>query len=80
MIDCECQACLKGYVCECCRRVVDVVRGSLWGHKTTCTECFLQWYDPDNNSFDPLNPVSIGNYVRSKHGLPPLEAGEAHAV
>lgn len=77
MTDCECQACLQGYVCECCQRVVDRVRGSLWGHKATCTECFSQWYDPDNSTFDHLNPVSVGNYVRSKHGLPPLAAQSA---
>lgn len=59
-------------VCECCERVVDKVRGSMWGHQHCCLECFYQWYDPDNSSFDSCNPREIGNYVRSKHGLPPL--------
>lgn len=60
-------------VCDCCQREVDSVRSSIWGHKHTCTECFLQWYDPDNSSFDNCDQVSLGNYVRSKHGLAPLE-------
>lgn len=59
-------------ICECCRREVDRVRGSIWGHEHSCIECFFQWYDPDNSTFDARNPRSIGNYVRSKHGLPPL--------
>lgn len=60
-------------VCDCCRRQVESVRGSVWhGEAAICTECFGQWYDPDNGSFDNCNPVELGNYVRSKHGLPPL--------
>jgi hypothetical protein len=60
-------------VCDACRREVDRVRGSMWhGQHSICTECFSQWYDPDNGTFDSNNPVSLGNYVRKKHGLPPL--------
>lgn len=60
-------------ICDCCQRAVERVRGSMWhGMSIICPECFCQWYDPDNGSFDNCNPVSLGNYVRSKHGLSPL--------
>jgi hypothetical protein len=59
--------------CDACKREVDRVRGSMWhGDSCICTECFCQWYDPDNDSFDPCDQTSLGNYIRSKHGLPPL--------
>jgi hypothetical protein len=59
--------------CDACQRDVEYVRGSIWhGEHRICHECFCQWYDPDNGSFDSNNPVSLGNHVRSKHGLPPL--------
>jgi hypothetical protein len=62
-------------ICDACKREVDRVRGSMWhGEKRICLECFGQWYHPDNGSFDNCNPVSLGNYVRSKHGLAPLES------
>jgi hypothetical protein len=62
-------------VCDACRREVDYVRGSVWhGDSRICTECFMQWYDPDNSTFDNCDPVELGNYIRSKHGLPPLPA------
>ena len=60
-------------VCDCCRRAVERVRGSMWhGTSKICPECFGQWYDPDNGSFDNCNPLELGNYVRSKHGLSAL--------
>ena len=60
-------------ICDCCRREVAKVRGSVWhGEAQICIECFDQWYDPDY-VIDQTNPVSIGNYVRKKHGLPPLD-------
>lgn len=62
-------------VCDCCRRAVDYVRTSQWhGEDALCRECFSQWYDPDNDTIDIADPKSIGNYVRKKHGLPPLDA------
>ncbi len=65
------------FVCDACKRNVDYVRGSMWhGVNRICRECFSQWYDPDNGSFDSNNPVSLGNYVRHKHGLPPLEVSD----
>ena len=54
--------------CRYCRRECEKV-------KPMCSECFSQWYDADNSTIDKTDPVSIGNYVRKKHGLPPLEAG-----
>jgi len=63
-------------VCDCCRRTVDKVRGSMWhGAALICLECFYQWYDPDSSEIDSTDPVSIGNYVRRKHGLSPLNGG-----
>jgi hypothetical protein len=45
----------------------------MWHNEDSiCRECFFQWYDPDNGTFDNCNPVELGNYVRAKHGLPPL--------
>lgn len=77
MTICENCTCLPP-VCDCCERQVDSVRGSMWhGKAGLCSECFCQWYDPDNNSVDPTDPVSIGNHVRSKHGLPPLKVDTA---
>lgn len=62
-------------VCDACQREVEIVRGSIWhGDDQICLECFYQWYDPDNNGFDPTNRVSLGNYIRKKHGLPNLSA------
>lgn len=61
--------------CDCCRREVDRLRHSMWhGQAYLCSECFQQWYDPDNGTFDTCDPIQLGNYVRSKHGLPPLGA------
>ena len=69
---CEHCTCLSP-VCDCCQREVDYVRGSMWhGDARICRECFAQWYDPDNNTINQTDPVSIGNYVRKKHGLEPL--------
>jgi len=60
--------------CHACRREVEKVRGSWWhGEHQICLECFYQWYDPDSSEIDPCSAVSIGNYVRKKHGLPPLD-------
>ena len=64
--------------CDCCRRNVDYVRGSFWhGDARLCLECFAQWYDVDNDQVDSGDRVSIGNYVRLRHGLPPLAAALA---
>src|SRR5580765_1885954 len=61
-------------VCDCCRREVDRVRSSLFhGDHALCIECFFQWYDPDPGGFDPCDPLQLGNHVRAKHGLPPLQ-------
>jgi hypothetical protein len=61
-------------ICDCCQREVDYVRGSMWhGTDRICLECFYQWYDPDSGTFDSCNKIELGNYVRSKHGLPPME-------
>lgn len=69
-----CECCLPP-VCDACKREVDYVRGSMWhGTHRICRECFCQWYDSDNSEVDPLDPVSVGNRVRKKHGLAPLVA------
>jgi hypothetical protein len=62
-------------ICDCCRRNVDYVRGSFWhGDARICRECFAQWYSPDDDHFDASDTASIGNYVRLRHGLPPIAA------
>ena len=63
--------------CDACQREVERVRGSMWhGASQICLECFYQWYDPDNGTFDPCDPVQLGTHVRAKHGLPPLSQQE----
>jgi hypothetical protein len=60
-------------ICKCCRRDVDFARASFWhGDANICRECLAQWCDPDNDHVSSTDPVSIGNHVRLKHGLPPL--------
>jgi len=65
-------------ICDCCRREVVYFRGSFWhGDVKICRECFAQWCDLDNDSIASDDPQSIGNYVRLRHGLPPLAAAMA---
>jgi hypothetical protein len=65
-------------ICDCCRRDVEYVRGSFWhGEARICLECFAQWYDLDNDRVPSCDSVSIGNYVRLRHGLPPIAAALA---
>jgi hypothetical protein len=62
-------------ICDCCRRNVDYVRGSFWlGDARICRECFAQWYNPDDDHVGASDTVSIANYVRLRHGLPPIAA------
>lgn len=64
-------------ICECCRRDVDHVRSSFWhGEARICRECLAQWCDGDNDEIS-ADAASVGNYVRLKHGLPPLAAALA---
>ena len=65
------------HTCDCCLRPSSDVRGSVFhGDHKLCSECFGQWYDPDSGSFDNCDPVQLGNYVRGKHGLPPVSEAE----
>jgi hypothetical protein len=65
-------------ICDSCRRDVDYVRGSFWhGEARICRECFAQWCDPNNDQVGPAEAAGIGNYVRLRHGLPPLAAAVA---
>lgn len=67
-------------ICDTCQREVDRVRTSMWTiHDRLCLECFGQWYDPDNGTFDNCNPIELGNYVRKKNGLPPLPSPQETA-
>jgi hypothetical protein len=62
-------------ICESCRRDVDYVRSSFWhGEARICRECFAHWCDPDNDELPSADAASVGNYVRLRHGLPPLAA------
>jgi len=65
-------------ICDSCRRQVEYVRASFWlGDARVCRECFAEWYDPDNDHGGTDDAASIGNFVRLKHGLPPLAAALA---
>jgi hypothetical protein len=65
-------------ICDSCRRDVDYVRGSFWhGEARICRECFANWRDPDNDGLASADAASVGNYVRLRHGLPPLAAAVA---
>jgi len=62
-------------ICDSCQRDVDYVRGSFWhGDARICRECLAQWCDPDNDQLASADAASVGNYVRLRHGLPPLAA------
>ena len=64
-------------ICECCHRDVDHVRSSFWhGEARICRECLAQWCDGDNDEIG-ADAASVGNYVRLRHGLPPLAAALA---
>lgn len=64
-------------ICECCRRDVDHVRSSFWhGEARICRECLAQWCDGNNDEIG-ADVASVGNYVRLRHGLPPLAAALA---
>jgi len=65
-------------ICGCCRRNVEFTRASFWhGDANICRECLAQWNDADDDRVSSADPVSIGNHVRLKHGLPPLAAALA---
>jgi len=60
-------------ICGCCQRAVVETRRSQWhGITRMCKECFIAWYDPDD-PIDVTDPTEVGDYVRRKHGLPPLQ-------
>jgi len=68
-------------ICDTCRRNVEYVRASFWhGDARICRECFAQWCNPDDEQIGITEPSSIGNYVRLKHGLPPIAAALAIAT
>jgi hypothetical protein len=65
-------------ICNVCRREVDYVRASFWhGEARICRECLAEWSNPDNDLVRPGDAASVGNYVRLRHGLPPLAAALA---
>ena len=65
-------------ICDCCRRDVDYAGDSFWHRDARiCRECFAQWCDPNNDQIESTDYASIGNYVRLRHGLPPIVAALA---
>jgi hypothetical protein len=65
-------------ICDCCRRDVDYTRESFWHRDARiCRECFANWCNPDNDQLESTDTASIGNYVRLRHGLPPIAAALA---
>lgn len=59
---------ISSWECPVCRRDVTDGEPGVW-----CFECFREWYDGELPSPDNLSPIKIGNHVRNRHGLPPLE-------
>jgi hypothetical protein len=50
-------------LCDCCRRLVADVRGSMWhGHARICAACFYVWYDGGSVE-DPTDPQQIAACV-----------------
>ena len=63
------------YRCSACEREVGYVRSSIWhAPHRICSDCFRMWYDPDYADVDQTSALSVGNAVRKKYGLAPLEA------
>lgn len=68
-------SCEPRLACDCCRRLVDYLRGSIWhGEDRICRQCFVEWYDGERPTMgtDESDKLAIGEWVRKKHGLPPL--------
>jgi hypothetical protein len=58
----------KVIACDCCRREVSWVRTSYWhGDGRICRDCLGEL------SGSSADWKAIGNAVRKKHGLPPME-------
>jgi hypothetical protein len=65
-------------ICDCCRRDVDYGGDPFWHRDARiCRECFARWCEPDNDQIASTDYASIGNYVRLRHGLPPIVAALA---
>lgn|GEM_PF-4465958 len=67
---------MESKICDCCEREVDYVRGSMWhGDNRICKECFIEWYDGDRPTYgtDDSNKLNIGNWIRKRHGLGPID-------
>lgn len=64
-----------GPVCDCCNRIVDFVRGSMWhGEHRICLACFYVWYDsgcegPAAIKAYVLNAEATGKWPFAKPGL-----------
>jgi len=44
-----------------------------------CSECFIEWYDGDRPikcEADLRDALAIGNWIRKRHGLPPMKGGD----
>jgi hypothetical protein len=65
-------------ICDCRRRDVACAGDSFWHRDARiCRECFALWGDPANDEIESTDYASIGNYVRLRHGLPPIVAALA---
>jgi hypothetical protein len=63
---------IKTVVCECCKRNVHMNRASLWNRDgRICRDCIDIMWRTDRGIGDLK---VIGNRVREKHGLPPIDS------
>jgi hypothetical protein len=65
-------------ICDSRRRDADYVRAAFWhGGARICRKCFAHWSDPDSDELVLGDAASVGTYVRTRHGVPPLAAAFA---
>jgi hypothetical protein len=72
-------SCEVMHACDCCKRKVDYLRGSMWhGEDRICRECFGEWYDESRPTArtDESDKRAIGDWVRKRHGLSALTQAE----
>jgi hypothetical protein len=68
---------MKTVMCLCCKRDVHMNRASTWNRDgRICRDCIsLMWREIDGGSeLTAFNFKIIGNRVRMKQGLPPMES------
>jgi hypothetical protein len=77
--DAYCKAILRGpQVCDCCRRLVPKVRGSVWhGKSRICGACFYIWYDGSHE--DSTDPEKVAASVLAAEAAGAYPFGDSDA-